>query len=370
MKFGSVILYGAAALALSACDIRAPQEAAAAQNVAPKPATAIATAAAEPPLLVLPPATPSESPLAAPVDQAAWVEAPATAEAKRDLMIRTQVLLDRAHVSPGVIDGKDGENVRNAVTTFERANGLAEDGHLDEAVWAKLTADTGPVLTDYVITPADVAGPYTPEIPKAYEDMAKLDRLGFSGPLEALAERFHMDQTLLVALNPDADFTVAGTKIVVAAVAPEVLPAKVARIEVDKAMKQVRAYGADDRLLAAYPATVGSADMPTPSGELAVRTVAPSPTWTYDPSRLGFGDRKVGKLTIKAGPNNPVGAVWIDLSRDTYGIHGSPDPKLVGKTASHGCVRLTNWDAQQLAKAVQKGTRVVFLGSDVAAAAV
>ncbi|HEX7945541.1 MAG TPA: L,D-transpeptidase, partial [Phenylobacterium sp.] len=249
----------------------------------------------------------------------------------------------------------------NAVAAYERANGLNPDGKLDAEVWAKLTTDTGPILTDYVITQADVDGPYTPQIPKKYEDMAKLDRLGYSGPLEALAERFHMDQPLLQALNPGVDFTVAGTKIVVAYVSPNTLPSKVARIEVDKAMKQVRAYDAAGKQLAAYPATVGSADMPTPSGDLLVRTIAPAPTWTYDPSKLHFGDAKAGKLTIKAGPNNPVGAVWIDLTRDTYGIHGSPDPKLVGKTASHGCVRLTNWDAIQLSKAVQKGTKVVFI---------
>ena len=133
-------------------------------------------------------------------------------------------------------------------------------------------------------------------------------------------------------------------------------------MEVDKARKQVRAYDAAGKLLAAYPATVGSAELPTPAGEWAVRTVAPQPTWTYDPSRLNFGDRKAGKLTLKAGPNNPVGVVWIDLTKDTYGIHGSPDPRLVGKVASHGCVRLTNWDAQQLAKAVEKGSKVIFLG--------
>jgi len=237
---------------------------------------------------------------------------------------------------------------------------------LDADVWAKLTADTGPILIDYTITAADAEGPYTPTIPKDYADMAKLDRLGFSGPLEALAERFHMDAALLTALNPGADFAAAGTKIVVAYPAREALPAKVATIEVDKARKQVRAYDAAGKLLAAYPATVGSSDLPTPSGEWAVRTIAPAPTWTYDPSRLNFGDRRAGKLTIKAGPNNPVGAVWIDLTKDTYGIHGAPEPRLVGKTASHGCVRLTNWDAVQLSKAVEKGTKVIFLGEATA----
>jgi lipoprotein-anchoring transpeptidase ErfK/SrfK len=367
MKFALVCLTTAAALSLGACEIHPRPVETATEGVDPPSAPGpVAQAAPTPPMLDIPPATPSASPLAAPVQAADWSDAPATPQDRRDLMIRTQVLLDRAHASPGVIDGRDGENVRNAVAAFERANGLEPDGKLDDAVWAKLTADEGPVLTDYVLTEADASGPYTPEIPKAYEDMAKLDRLGFTSPVEALAERFHMDQALLLALNPDADFSAPGTKIVVAAVAPEALGAKVARIEVDKAMKQVRAFDAGGRQLAAYPATVGSADLPTPSGELAVRTIAPSPTWTYDPSRLSFGDHKAGKLTIKAGPNNPVGAVWIDLTKDTYGIHGAPEPKLVGKTASHGCVRLTNWDAQQLARAVQKGTKVVFLGDAAA----
>jgi lipoprotein-anchoring transpeptidase ErfK/SrfK len=278
------------------------------------------------------------------------------------MLIRAQVLLDRAHFSPGVIDGQDGENVKNAIAAYERAHELPEDGVLDAEVWAKLTADTGPIVVDYTITEADAAGPYTPVIPKDYAEMAKLDRLNFSSPVEALAERFHMDPALLQALNPGAAFGAAGTKILVAYPARDALPAKVATVEVDKARKQVRAFDAAGKLLAAYPATVGSGDLPTPSGEWAVRTVAPSPTWTYDPSRLNFGDRTAGKLTIKAGPNNPVGAVWIDLTKDTYGIHGAPEPRLVGKAASHGCVRLTNWDALQLSRAVEKGTKVVFLG--------
>jgi lipoprotein-anchoring transpeptidase ErfK/SrfK len=355
MKFVPALLSGVSLLVLGACEIR-PRETAEA-TVAPAPAPAAAPA--PPPVLDLPP-QPSAAPVAQAVDQAQWVETPATPQAKRDLMIRAQVLLDRAHFSPGVIDGQDGENVKNAIAAFERANGLPEDGVLDADVWAKLTADEGPVLTDYVITAEDVAGPWTPAIPKDYAEMARLDRLGFSGPLEALAERFHMDAPLLQALNPGADFAAAGTKIVVAAPSRPDLPAKVARVEVDKAKKQVRAYDAADKLLAAYPATVGSADLPTPSGEWAVRTIAPNPTWTYDPGRLNFGDRKAGKLTIKAGPNNPVGAVWIDLTKDTYGIHGAPEPRLVGKVASHGCVRLTNWDAARVAQWARPGMEVIF----------
>lgn len=355
MKFSPILLCGVAAAALAACEIRPRETASTSQNSAPPPESMPAPTAA-------PPATPSTSPVAQAVDRAVFSAEAATPQARRDMLIRAQVLLDRAHFSPGVIDGQDGENVKNAIAAYERANGLPEDGVLDAEVWAKLTADTGPVLVDYTITAADAAGPYTPEIPEAYEDMARLDRLAFTGPLEALAERFHMDTALLQALNPGADFAAAGTKILVAYPARAELPAKVALIEVDKARKQVRAYDSARRLLAAYPATVGSSELPTPSGEWAVRTIAPSPTWTYDPSRLNFGDKSAGKLTIKAGPNNPVGAVWIDLTKDTYGIHGAPEPRLVGKTASHGCVRLTNWDAVQLSKAVEKGSRVVFLG--------
>jgi len=362
MKFATVLLCGLSAVAVSACDIRPREVAGASQNSAP----AAASMPAETPPVVTPPPTPSAAPVAQAVDKAAFSAAATTPQARRDMLIRAQVLLDRAHFSPGVIDGQDGENVRNAIAAYERAVGLPEDGVLDADVWAKLTADTGPILIDYTITAADAEGPYTPTIPKDYADMAKLDRLGFSGPLEALAERFHMDAALLTALNPGADFAAAGTKIVVAYPAREALPAKVATIEVDKARKQVRAYDAAGKLLAAYPATVGSSDLPTPSGEWAVRTIAPAPTWTYDPSRLNFGDRRAGKLTIKAGPNNPVGAVWIDLTKDTYGIHGAPEPRLVGKTASHGCVRLTNWDAVQLSKAVEKGTKVIFLGEATA----
>ena len=183
---------------------------------------------------------------------------------------------------------------------------------------------------------------------------------------EALAERFHMDEALLRSLNPGADFTAAGTAIVVTAVGADKLSGKVARIEIDKARGQVRAFDDQSVQLAVYPATVGSTERPAPTGEWAVNTVAPRPTYTYDPSRLTFGKPK-GKLTIKPGPNNPVGSTWIDLTKDTYGIHGTPDPGLVNKRASHGCVRLTNWDAAELGAAVQKGTKVVFLGAETKA---
>ncbi|MEP6968702.1 MAG: L,D-transpeptidase, partial [Pseudomonadota bacterium] len=139
---------------------------------------------------------------------------------------------------------------------------------------------------------------------------------------------------------------------------------QVARLEVDKSAAQLRAYDEAGKLVALFPATVGSTERPAPSGQWAVRAVAPDPTYTYDPKRLTFGDASKGKLTIPAGPNNPVGSTWIDLTAETYGIHGSPDPAKIGKTASHGCVRLTNWDAAALGRAVKKGTQVLFVGAE------
>jgi lipoprotein-anchoring transpeptidase ErfK/SrfK len=279
-------------------------------------------------------------------------------------LVRAEVLLDRAHFSPGVIDGREGANLSQAIHAFERAHALPEDGQLDPAVWqALISGDAGPTIQAYQITEADVAGPFTPSIPKDLTAMSKLDRLGYAGPTELLAEKFHMDEALLNALNPGADFGVAGTRILVATPGTGELPAKVTRIEIDKGANTLWAYDEKGDLVAAYPATVGSAERPAPSGEFAVRAVAPDPIYYYDPKRLTFGqDQAAGALKIAAGPNNPVGATWIALTIPTYGIHGSPDPTVIGKRQSHGCVRLTNWDAVELGKAVEKNAVVRFVG--------
>lgn len=355
-----VLLLGCLA-ATTACSDPAPKpDKPAASKPAAPPAKPQAPVVAAP---AVAPAAPS--PLAQAVNAAAFDPAATTPQARQAYLTRAQVLLDRAHFSPGVIDGREGSNLTLAISAFQEARRLTVDGKLSPAVWDALVADAGPPLTDYVITPEDVAGPFTPDIPKDdYEAMAKLPALGYGSPLEALAEKFHMDEPLLQALNPGVDFSRAGNTIIVAALGPEGLDGKVTRIEIDNARGVLKAYADGDKLLAVYPATVGSTERPAPVGEWAVNTVAPRPTYTYDPSRLTFG-KPTGKLTIKAGPNNPVGSTWIDLTKDTYGIHGTPDPKLVNKRASHGCVRLTNWDAAELGAAVQKGAKVVFEGKPV-----
>lgn len=289
----------------------------------------------------------------------------AKAAPSRELLVRVEVLLDRAHFSPGEIDGESGDNLNAAIAAYRQAHDLSGGSAIDaDLMKALLSTDHQPVLQTYTITADDEKGPFIGKAPpKDFKALAKLKHIGYADPQEMLAEKFHMSEALLGELNPKADFSKAGTTLTVAQPGNGELPA-VARVEVDKGQNQVRAYDQSGKIVAVFPATVGSTERPAPTGKAEVVSVAPNPTYTYDPSRLTFGPKHAGKLTIAAGPNNPVGSTWIALSIATYGIHGSPDPNLVGKTASHGCVRLTNWDAAALGKAVKKGTPVEFVGQE------
>jgi lipoprotein-anchoring transpeptidase ErfK/SrfK len=276
----------------------------------------------------------------------------------RDALL-VQVLLDRTAHSPGVIDGVMGGNTERAIRAWQRANDLPVDGRISpRLIRALLDAHGGDIVQRYRLTEADVSGPFV-NVPSSMEGKAELDTLAYESPAEKIAEKFHMDQDFLRALNPGADFGRAGTEITVIVPGAEKVGGKVARIEVDKDRSALRAYAEDGTLLASYPATVGSSEFPSPSGTMTVRAIAPEPKYYFNPEGRAWGPDE--QLTIAAGPNNPVGSTWIDLSKDGYGIHGSPDPQLIGKTASHGCVRLTNWDAAALAEAVSQGTRVEFL---------
>ena len=301
------------------------------------------------------------------------------------LIAKAEVLLDRAHFSPGEIDGFDGDNFRNAVRAFQQVNGLPVSGNLDARTWSALTTkDPAPVLNAYTISLADVFGPFTRAIPTNLVAMARLPGLSYTSAQAELAEKFHMSQSLLRQLNPRADFARAGTEITVASVpemnlrsarrSVEVVPPQNApkasddssdvTIVIDKPARNLRVYDRDGKFLAFYPATIGSEEKPAPSGDFKIKGIVWNPDYQYDPKFAWKGVNTKRRLTVSPGPNNPVGVVWIDLTDPSYGIHGTPAPEDIGKTQSHGCIRLTNWDAVALAAMVRPDVVVRFEDQD------
>jgi lipoprotein-anchoring transpeptidase ErfK/SrfK len=277
-------------------------------------------------------------------------------------IVKAQILLSRRSISPGVIDGLDGENFRKAVAQFRRLENLPAGDAIDEAAWRILAGDGGDdVISEYVLTEKDAGYAFADEIPEDYAKQARMKRLAYTSPQEMLGERFHMSEALLKALNPKQSFSEAGARLLVASArrAPEKNAAR--RIDAIKSTGMVVVYNARDEVLASYPASIGSEATPSPSGEHTIERIARNPGYTYDPERNFQQGRNTEKLELPPGPNGPVGTVWIALSKPTFGIHGTPDPEKVSKTGSHGCIRLTNWDVEELADLVKPGVTVRFV---------
>jgi lipoprotein-anchoring transpeptidase ErfK/SrfK len=300
---------------------------------------------------------------------------PVCAQAADPGALGVQAALDRAGFSVGVIDGKMGLQTRKALRGFQEASGLKSTGALDAGTRTALGATDG---TDTVeITQADAAGPFVAEIPGEMEDQAKLASLSYSSLEEALAEKYHTTPAMLKALNPGIAFA-AGVRITVPKVRPETAAAgdnwdatldslsvarvqpAAARIVVDKSERTVRAFDASGKLLAQFPATIGSRHDPLPLGNWKIRGVAKLPPFHYNPDLFWDADARDKKANLPPGPNGPVGVVWIDLSKAHYGIHGTPHPESIGRTESHGCIRLTNWDAARLAQMVRPNTPILL----------
>lgn len=297
------------------------------------------------------------------VNQAAFDPEQAEPEpgARSALYLKVQVLLDRHGVSPGVIDGRYGENVRKAVHSFAQSKDLDSEGALTKPLWNALEkAGSAPTLMQYDITEEDMKGPFVGQIPGDYRKMSKMERLGYRTHVEMLAERFHMDIDLLRHLNPQIEAATAGSTILVADPG-QPSETRVNSIRVEKGIGQLRGYDESGKIVVAYPATIGSRELPSPSGTHKIKAIASEAAYYYDPEKNFKTDGIEETLTLPPGPNNPIGTTWIDLDKPTYGIHGTAEPADIDKEASHGCVRLTNWDVEELAKLVEPGVEVRFV---------
>ena len=310
------------------------------------------------------------------------VPEPKGAPARAEAILQAQVALDRAGFSPGVIDGKEGMSFTAAINGFQRSRGLPETGKYDDATAKALLGSEGRPATWLVKIPQGFArGPFV-NVPKDLNQQAKLPFIGYRNLLEKLAERFHTKPEVLIALNapdtkvgPGATIRVPaignqpgasiegdergwGNTLASLAVAKDQPQAD--HIIVDKSDGVLRGFDGQDKLIAQFPATMGSEHDPLPIGTWEVKGVSRNPEFHYNPDLFWDAEARDEKAVLKPGPNGPVGVVWIDLSKPHYGIHGTPEPRTIGRTESHGCIRLTNWDAARLAQMVKSGVKAIF----------
>jgi lipoprotein-anchoring transpeptidase ErfK/SrfK len=283
-------------------------------------------------------------------------------------LLKLQVLLDRSNISPGEIDGQHNARLEEMIAAFAEVSGVSSTPWLAK-FWLELALSSAePALREYTITRDDLKGPFLRALPSKMEDMSTLEMVSYTSLPEALAERFHMSELLLKALNPNSSFRFSGEKIIVANVR-STKRQKAARLEVEIERRTIKAFDDKGRLIAFFPASVGSSDKPSPSGILSIVSIVSDPTFHYNPKYKFKEVDRTSSFEINAGPNNPLGTMWIGLSKPSYGIHGTPDPSGVGKSSSHGCVRMTNWDVQRLSEMVTKGTSVRLIANQTLSSA-
>ena len=321
-------------------------------------------------------------------------------------LMQAQVVLDRIGFTPGVIDGKMGMSTVNALKGFQEARGLPITGELDQATQQALAEWQRIPATRVVTISEEFANDQFVVIPKDRKDQAKLDRMGYASLAEKIAERFHTTDEVLAELNPQlagGAATPAEAQAGANDTAPEAKPSiaykagmqlrvpnigadkfdptavkdpkwadtlrllgvgtdqpKAASIEVDKSDQVLRVLDTSGKLIAQYTATMGSSEFPLPIGTWKILAVGHNPPWQYNPALLANAPKSDPKLEIPPGPNSPIGIVWIDLSKEHYGIHGTDEPSHIGRAESNGCIRLTNWDAARLAQMVDPGIKAVF----------
>ena len=360
--FKAVLALSISGLALSACQ---------SEETAP---SASESATAEAPAFTVPMASNDPAP-GQPAEQE---------DAARPVM-QAQVVLERLGFAPGVIDGKSGLSTTNAVSGFQKANDLPVTGKFDDPTMQAMARWSNIAATRVVTIPRDFAkGPFA-ALPKNPADQAKLPEMAYTSLDEKLAERFHTTPEVLRGLNPQlqnaafaADQNIRVPNVGGDRINPDKVENKgwlatlatlgvsdsqpaVARIVVSKSKGTLEAYDEADKLVALFTVTTGSEKDPLPLGDWTINGKAYNPEFSYDPSLFWDVPDSKGEHMLPPGPNGPVGVVWIDLSKEHYGIHGTPEPHTIGRAESHGCVRLTNWDAARLAQMVSGSTKVSFV---------